>query len=376
LSSGNGLPVERCLLSRAGLAALGAAVLLTGCEEEPPPPPPAPPAPDMALVEAAAEAGGRTLRRVRARGVLNCGVNEGLVGFADPDARGVWRGFDADFCRAVAAAVLGDPERVRFVPVSSAERFAAVKAGRIDLLARNTTVTFQRDAELGLDYGGVSYYDGQGFMVRRSLVLTSATELGSARVCVQAASTTQMNLADYFRARGLEYEAVVLPNDEAVRAAYGREECDAYTADISTLASARALLSDPNAHVILADVISKEPLGPAVRQGDARWTDIVRWTLNVMVLAEELGVTSRNVDTLRQTSTDPEVRRLLGLEGGFGRMLGLNDDWAYQIVKRVGNYGEVFERNVGQDSPLELERGLNALWNAQAPGLMYAPPMR
>jgi general L-amino acid transport system substrate-binding protein len=246
----------------------------------------------------------------------------------------------------------------------------------VDVLARNTTVTFQRDAELGLDFAGASYYDGQGFMVRRSLALTSASELGGARVCVQAGSTTELNLVDYFRARTLEYEPVVLPNDAAVRAAYAREECDAYAADISTLASGRALLSDPGAHVILADVISKEPLGPAVRQGDARWSDIARWTLNVMVLAEELGITSRNVDTLRQTSTNPEVRRLLGLEGGYGRMLGLGDDWAYQVIKQVGNYGEVFDRNVGADSPLKLERGLNALWNAQAPGLMYAPPLR
>jgi general L-amino acid transport system substrate-binding protein len=267
-------------------------------------------------------------------------------------------------------------DRVAFTPLSAADRFTALRKGRVDLLARNTTLTFGRDAGLGLDYGGISYFDGQGFLVRRSLALTSASELSGARVCVQAGSTTELNLVDYFRGKQLEYEPVVLPTADEARGTYARESCDAFAGDISALASARSLLPDPNSHVILPDVISKEPLGPAVRQGDARWTDIVRWTLHVMVLAEELGITSRNVDTLRQTSTDPEVRRLLGLEGGLGRMLGLSDDWAYQIIKQVGNYGEVFDRNLGDDSPLKLGRGLNALWTADQPGLMYAPPLR
>lgn len=359
---------------RIGLAL--ALALLAACEKPAPPPPPPPAAPDPAVIEKAAEQGGQTLRRVRARGVLNCGVNAGLVGFANPDGRGVWRGFDADVCRAVATAVFGRADRVAFTPLSTANRFEMLKAGRVDVLARNTAVTFSRDVELAVDFPAISYYDGQGFLVRRSLALTSASELGGAKVCVLAGGTAALNVADYFRGRGLEYEPVVLPTETEVRSAYAAELCDAYAGAISSLASARVLLSEPGANVILADVIAKQPLGPAVRQGDARWADTVRWTVYAMVLAEELGVTSRNVDTLRETSTDPEVRRLLGLEGGLGRMLGLNDDWAYQIVKQVGNYGEVFERNLGAESPLELQRGLNAPWNAATPGLMYAPPLR
>ncbi len=355
------------------IGALTVAAALAACGRSPSPAP-APAPPDPAAVEAMAETGGRTLRRVQARGVVNCGVNPGLPGFAFPDARGVWRGLDADFCRAVSAAVFGRPDRVRFVPVSAADRFEALKTGRIDLLARNTTLTFTRDAEI--DFAGPIYYDGQGFLVRKSLSLTSASELSGARICVLSATTTETNLIDYFREEALEYEPVAAKTDAEVRAAYGREDCDAYAADVSTLASARALLADPAAHVILPDVISKEPLGPAVRQGDARWADIVAWTLHALVAAEEHGVTAKNIDDLRTTATDPEIRRLLGLEGGFGAMLGLRDDWAYAAVKGVGNYGELFERNVGADSPLKLERGLNALWDAERPGLMYSPPFR
>jgi general L-amino acid transport system substrate-binding protein len=316
-----------------------------------------------------------TLKAVRARGRLNCGVHPGLAGFAFRDSRGVWNGFDADFCRATAAAVLGSRDAVNFRPLGADARFPSLINGEVDVLWRNTSRTFVRDASLGVDFAGSNYYDGQGFMVRRALRLTSAAELGGARVCVQRGSTAQQNVADYFRGRGLQVEMVVVETDADGRAAYQREACDAYAADVSTLASSRSVLNDPAAHILLPDVISKEPLGPVVRQGDATWTDIVRWTLNVMILAEELGVTSRNVEELRETSTSPEIRRLLGVEGGYGPMLGLKEDWAYQVILQVGNYGEVFEANLGARSPLRLERGLNALWTAEQPGLMYAPPM-
>jgi general L-amino acid transport system substrate-binding protein len=317
-----------------------------------------------------------TLRAVRGRGRLNCGVNPGLAGFAYPDSRGVWSGFDVDFCRATAVAVLGDRDAVVFRPLDLEQRFNALRAGEVDVLWRNTSHTLSRDAAQGLEFAGVSYYDGQGFMVRRSLGLRGAAELGGARVCVQTGSTSEQNAAEYFAGRKMTVEVVPVATDAQARAAYQREACDAYTADISTLASARSVLNDPAAHVILPDVISKEPLGPVVRQGDNAWADVVAWTLNAMILAEELGVTSKNVEEMRETSTNPEIRRLLGVEGGHGRMLGLDDDWAYQVIRQVGNYGEVFQSNLGQDSPLRLQRGLNALWNAEPPGLMYAPPIR
>lgn len=317
-----------------------------------------------------------TLRAVKSRGRLNCGVNHSLPGFAYPDDRGVWRGFEVDLCRAVAAAVLGDRDAVQFTPLSPAERFAALQAGEVDLLMRNTSETFSRDADLGLDFAGVYYFDGQGFLVPRSSILRSAAELGGARICVITGSTTELNLSDFFRARGLAYESVVVDRVEQARASYQRRACDAVTDDISALASTRSVMDNPAAHVILPDVISKEPMAAVVRQGDDGWTDTVRWTLAALVLAEELGVTSSNVKQLRETSTNPEVRRLLGVEGGFGRMLGLSDDWAFQAVSQVGNYGQLFETNLGARSPLRLERGLNALWSADPPGLMYAPPIR
>jgi general L-amino acid transport system substrate-binding protein len=332
-------------------------------------------APDMSLGEAAKQQGA-TLRLVRARGRLNCGVNVGQVGFAYTDNRGQWRGFDVDFCRATAAAIFGDPNAVRFVPLSSKERFTALQSGEVDVLWRNTSWTFSRDSENRLDFAGINYFDGQGFMVRRSLGLNSATELNGARICVQTGSTTELNLADFFRAHGLKYVPVVVDTEDQMRNNYMREACDAYTADISELAAARSVMDNPGAHVILPEVISKEPLGPVVRQGDSQWEDVVRWTLFATLLAEEAGVTTQNVDQLRANSTNPEVRRLLGVEGGFGRLLGLGDDWAYRVVKAEGNYGQIFDRNLGRGSPLKLERGLNALWNANPPGLMYAPPLR
>lgn len=325
---------------------------------------------------AAPEFASPTLQAVKRRGRLNCGVHEGLVGFAFTDNRGQWRGFDVDFCRALAAAVLGDANAVRFVPLTTSQRFPALRSGRVDVLWRTTSWTLTREAREGVRFAGINYYDGQGFLVRRSLDLASAAELNGARVCVQRASTSELNVADWFRARGIEYEPVVTANEEAAREAYAREDCDAFSADVSALASARTLLSAPAQHVILPDVISKEPLGPAVKRGDEAWTSVVRWTLNAMILAEELGVTRENVDQLAEDSTDPRVQRLLGVEGDFGEMLGLSNNWARNAIEAEGNYGEIFTRNVGADSALDLTRGLNAQWNGQPGGLIYGLPIR
>jgi general L-amino acid transport system substrate-binding protein len=299
-----------------------------------------------------------------------------LAGFAVRDVRGVWRGFDVDICRAVAAAVLGDADAVRYRAVSAQNRFAELQDGSVDILSRNTSWTLSRDAGLGLDFAGITYFDGQGFMAPRSLNLTSADELNGARICVQAGTATETNLADYFRARGLELTPVVLDEEAEARAAYEAEACDVFTADVSALASARSLMSNPNAHVILPTVISKEPLGPVVRQDDPAWTDIVRWTVNALIIAEELGVNSTTAEASRETASDPDTRRLLGVDGDLGAMLGLEADWAYEAITQVGAYNEIFRRNLGADSGLKLERGLNALWNAPDPGLIYAPPVR
>lgn len=317
-----------------------------------------------------------TLRAIRQRGRLNCGVHEGLIGFAYTDNRGAWRGFDVDFCRALAASVLGNENAVRFVPLTNSQRFEALRSGRVDVLWRTTSWTLSREAQEGVRFAGVNYYDGQGFLVRKALDLASATELNGARICVQRASTSELNVADWFRARGIEYQPVVSANEEAAREAYAREDCDAFSADVSALASARTLLPNPDQHVILPDVISKEPLGPVVKRGDEAWTSIVRWTLNAVILAEELGVTRENVGQMAEDSTDPRVRRLLGEEGELGPMLGLSKTWARNAIQAEGNYGEIFARNVGADSGLDLTRGLNAQWNAQPGGLIYALPIR
>ncbi|HEY3694213.1 amino acid ABC transporter substrate-binding protein [Phenylobacterium sp.] len=313
---------------------------------------------------------------MRKRGVLTCGVNPGLPGFAFPDVSGRWRGFDIDICRAVAAAALGDANKVRFVPVTAQDRFSALQRGRIDILSRNTSWTYARDASLGLDFPAITYFDGQGFLVARALHLSSADELAGARICVLAGAASEANLADYSRARGLKLAAVRVGSEAEARSLYQGGGCDAYTADVSALASARSVLDNPAAHEILPDVISKEPLGPVVRQGDPAWTDIVRWTVYALVLGEEMGLTSRTVAQARRTAVDPQARRLLGVEGRLGPMLGLSDDWAYQAILQVGAYHEIFRRDVGEDSALKLDRGLNALWNAPRPGLLYAPPMR
>jgi general L-amino acid transport system substrate-binding protein len=361
---------------------LAAAILTLGlvaCDRSAPPPeePVAPPpklAPSKTTAYTPAES--PTLQAVRRRGYLMCGVHPGLPGFGFPDVRGEWRGLDADVCRAVAAATLGDATKVRFVPVPAQDRFGPLQNGRIDVLARNTSWTYARDAGLGIAFAAVTYYDGQGFLAPKSLGLTSAEELTGARICVQADTASQANVADWFRAHGLEYRAVVAGSEEEARRLYEDEACDAFTADISALAASRSLMRNPGAHVILPNVISKEPLGPVVRRDDPVWTAIVRWTIYATVLGEELGLTAKTVEQARETAVDPETRRLLGVEGDLGPLLGLSKDWAFQVIRQVGAYHEIFRRDVGADSPLKLERGLNALWNAPRPGLMYAPPMR
>lgn len=360
------------------LAALAGALVLCACsgdERKTPEPSEAPP-PAPVAEKPQGPAASPTLAAIRRRGWLSCGVHEGLAGFAVRDTRGVWRGFDVDICRAVAAATLGDANAVRFTAVSAADRFAKLRGSGIDILSRNTSWTLSRDAGEGVDFAAITYYDGQGFLAPRALGLTSAEELGGARICVQAGTAAESNLRDYFRARDIAYEAVVVESEAQARERYQAEACDAYSADISALASSRTVLNNPNAHVILPTVISKEPLGPVVRQDDAAWADIVRWSVHALVAAEELGVNSRTVEASRDTAVDPETRRLLGVEGDLGPTLGLPQDFAYQAVRQVGAYNEIFRRNLGADSGLKLARGHNALWNAPEPGLLYAPPFR
>jgi len=325
----------------------------------------------FALGVSAASAG--TLDDVKKRGTLNCIVNVGLAGFGVPNDKGEWTGLDIDMCRAVAAAVLGDASKVNYIPSTAKERFTKLQTGEGDMLARNSTWTLSRDTELKLDFVGVNYYDGQGFMVRKDSGVTSAAELSGATICVQTGTTTELNLADYFRANGMELKTVVFEKADEGRGMYDQGQCDAYTTDASGLAAERTALADPASHIILPEIISKEPLGPAVRHGDSEWADVVRWSLNAMIAAEEYGVSSENLEQ-QKTSENPEIRRLLGIEGDMGAKLGLGNDWAVMIITQVGNYGESFERNVGVNTPLGLERGLNAQWNNG--GLMYSPPVR
>ncbi|MBB3459553.1 amino acid ABC transporter substrate-binding protein [Rhizobium sp. BK377] len=323
----------------------------------------------------ASAASATTLGDVKAKGFVQCGVNTGLAGFAAPDASGNWSGFDVDFCRAVSAAVFGDPNKVKFTPLSAANRFPALQSGEIDVLARNTTWSINRDTALGLNFRYVNYYDGQGFMVRKSLNVKSALELSGASVCVQSGTTTELNLADYFKANNLQYNPVVFEKLDEVNAAYDSGRCDVYTTDQSGLYSLRLTLKNPDEHMILPEIISKEPLAPAVRQGDDQWFDIVSWVGYAMINAEEFGITQANVDEMKN-SPNPDIKRFLGVEADtkIGTDLGLTNDWAYNIVKNVGNYGEVFEKNIGQGSQLKIARGLNALWNKG--GIQYAPPVR
>lgn len=313
-----------------------------------------------------------TLDVVMARGHLRCGVSQGLPGFSSINAKGEWSGLDVDYCRALAAAVLGDASKVKFTALSAKERFTALQSGEIDVLSRNTTWTTSRDTALGFDFAGIIYYDGQGFMVRKDLGVTSAKQLDGATVCSNAGTTTELNVADYFRAHDMDYRPLVFEKSDEVVAAYDAGRCDVYTTDRSGLYAQRIKLKSPDAHVILPEVISKEPLGPLVRQGDDQWLDIARWTLFALLAAEEYGVTHDNVN--QQAKADnPKLRRLLGTEGKLGDALGLKPDWAYQVIRQVGNYGEIFERNLAQP-PLGIERGQNALWTEG--GLMYAPPFR
>lgn len=321
----------------------------------------------------AAKSGGTTLDQVRARGYVQCGVSEGLAGFSNPDDKGNWKGLDIDLCRAIAAATLGDARKFRVKPLSAKVRFTALQSGEIDVLTRNTSYTLGRDAGQSLDFPVTNYFDGQGFMVRKDAGVTKGAELSGATVCANQGTTTEQNVADFFTSRKLKYELVTFEKSDETVAAFEAGRCDVYSTDVSGLYAQRQKLAEPDKYVILPDLISKEPLSPAVREGDDRWANIVRWTHYAMVNAEELGVTSSNVGKMRQ-SDNPEIRRLLGVDGDFGEQLGVAKDWAYQIVRQVGNYGEVFERNVGSKSPLGIARGLNALWRDG--GLQYAPPVR
>ncbi len=318
-----------------------------------------------------------TLDDVKSKGFVQCGVNTGLAGFAAPNDKGEWAGFDVDVCKAVAAAIFGDAEKVKYTPTTAKERFTALQSGEIDMLSRNTTWTLSRDTSLGFNFAGVNYYDGQGFMINSKNLpgINSALQLSGAAVCVQTGTTTELNLADYFRANNMDYNPVVFEKLEEVNAAYDSGRCDVYTTDQSGLYSIRLTLSAPDDHVVLPEIISKEPLGPAVRHGDDQWFDIVKWTLNAMIIAEELGITQANVEEMKN-SANPEIKRVLGQEADskLAADLGLSNDWVVNIVKAVGNYGESFERNIGSGSQLKIARGLNQLWTKG--GILYAPPIR
>lgn len=314
-----------------------------------------------------------TLESVKDRGHLQCGVTSGLPGFSQPDDKGNWTGIDVDTCRAVAAAIFGDGSKVQFTPLTAKERFTALQSGEIDVLSRNTTWTLTRDASLGLNFTGTNYYDGQGFLVRKEIGVSDASELDGATFCIQAGTTTELNLADYFRANNMDFKPLVFDTSEQTVQGFASGRCDVLTSDRSQLAALRSKLSDPSSAVILPNTISKEPLGPVVRQGDDQWFNIVKWALFAQINAEELGITSENVDKMKE-SDNPNIQRLLGTDGNMGEMLGLPADFGYDIVKEVGNYGEMYNRNVGPGTPLDLERGLNALWTEG--GIMYAPPLR
>jgi len=320
-----------------------------------------------------AQAQSNTLAQIKSKGAVTCGVGPGLAGFGIPDAQGNWSGLDVDLCRSIAAAIFSDPNKVKYVPLSSKDRFTALQSGEVDLLARNTTWTLSRDTSLGLNFAGVNYYDGQGFMVRKKLGVDSALKLAGASVCTQQGTTTELNLADYFRANKMKYEVVAFASADETIKAYESGRCDAFTTDSSGLYAERLKLQVPGDHIVLPEIISKEPLGPVVRHGDDQWFDIVKWSFNAQLNAEELGITKANVDEMLK-SENPEIKRFVGTEGKFGEAMGLTNDWAYRIVKHVGNYGESFERNVGLSSQLKIARGQNALWTKG--GLQYAPPIR
>ena len=321
---------------------------------------------------AAFSANAGTLDQIKARGSLICGSNIGLAGFALPDDQGVWKGLDVDECRALAAAIFDDPNKVKFLPINAKDRPTILASGEIDVLIRNTTWTLSRETG-GMFFTGVNFYDGQGFMVRKKLGVDSALKLDGASVCIQQGTSTELNLADFFRANKMKFEPVSFATDEETVKAYDSGRCDVYTTDASGLYAERLKLAAPDDHMVLPEIVSKEPLGPSVRKDDIQWFQIVQWVHYALITAEEDGVTKANVDE-KLKSDNPEIRRLLGLEGDFGKGLGLTNDWAYRIIKAVGNYGESFDRNVGDGSPIKIKRGLNALWNKG--GLQYAPPIR
>jgi general L-amino acid transport system substrate-binding protein len=315
----------------------------------------------------------QTLKAVMERGTLNCGVGQGLLGFSSMDDKNVWSGFDVDICRAVAAAIFGDPAKVTFTPLDAATRFSALQSSKIDVLSRNSTWTMSRESSLGLMFAGVAYYDGQGFLLRRDAKIDTALQLGGKTVCTQTGTTTELNLADYFRANDMPLKVLALATAEESLKAYDERKCDVLTSDVSQLYAERLKLSAPDSHIILPEVISKEPLGPAVRQGDDQWFNLVKWTLYCLINAEELGVKQAAIDAALKSS-NPNIKRLVGTEGEFGAQLGLANDWAARAVRAVGNYGEIYERNVGTQSKLSIPRGLNALWTQG--GIQYAPPVR
>lgn len=327
----------------------------------------------VASLALSAGASAATLDDVKSKGFVQCGVSQGLPGFSNPDADGNWSGIDVDVCKAVAAAVFGDGDAVKFTPLSAKERFTALQSGEIDMLSRNTTWTASRDTQLGLNFAGVNYYDGQGFMIRSEMGISSALELSGASICTNAGTTTELNVADYFRAQNMEYELVTFEKADEVVAAYDAGRCDVYTTDASALYAQRLKLTNPGEHMVLPEIISKEPLGPVVRQGDDQWFNIVRWSLIAMVNAEELGVSSANMEEMK-SSSNPAILRLLGVEGEFGAKMGIGNDWAANIIAAVGNYGESFEKYVGPETQLGIARGVNALWVDG--GLMYGPPIR
>jgi general L-amino acid transport system substrate-binding protein len=327
----------------------------------------------LTVAATAASAQTATLAQVKARGILNCGANTGLAGFGVPDGQGNWTGLDVDYCRAIAAAIFNDPTKVKFIPLSSKDRFTALQSGEVDLLARNSTWTMSRDTSLGLNFAAVNYYDGQGFMVRKKLNVTSALQLNGASVCTQQGTTTELNVSDFFRTNKMKYEVVAFASADETIKAYDAGRCDAFTTDASGLYAERLKLAGPEDHIVLPEIISKEPLGTAVRHGDDQWLDLVKWVHYLMLNAEELGVTKANVDAMTK-SDNPEIKRLLGTEGKYGESIGLPNDWGVRIIKAVGNYGESFEANVGMGSRLKIARGQNGLWTKG--GLQYAPPIR
>jgi len=329
----------------------------------------------VALTAVAGSAQAATLDDVKERGEVNCVVTTGLVGFAAPDADGKWQGFDVDFCRAIAAAVIGDADAVKFVPSTGKTRFTLLNSGEGDVLFRNTTETMSRDADLKLSFLPVNYYDGQGFMVAKELGVSSATELDGASICIQTGTTTELNLADYFRSNGISYEPVTIETNEEGKSNYLAGRCDVYTTDASGLASTRAAFEAPDDHIVLPDIISKEPLAGAVRHGDDEWFDIAKWVVNALISAEELGITAANAEELGATAGDnPSINRILGSEGDFGAMLGLDKQWALRAISAVGNYGEIFDKHIGPSTALGIERGLNAQWKDG--GILYSAPIR